>query len=126
MSTILRGLITAAVLATGVAQAYAAEVRPRGVGPVTVNSIPIRGPVRAQPGAQVAVRGEGSALIVHDNGCTQLVPAYSSDIVQSDPVCDTGTGAYPWKGKLILGATGIILGVIAYELTNDNKPRMSP
>ena len=116
ISYMLRGVIAAAVIAAGVAQAYAAKVKPEGQ--VAVNGEAIAGPVEVSPGSTVSV-SSGSARIYYANGCTQLVKAYRSEVVQSDPVCDTGFYLDDGK-KAMLIAGGFALGGVIYWIASDD------
>jgi hypothetical protein len=117
MTNSLRAIIAAAVMATGVTQAYAAQVQPQGQ--VTLNGGAIFETVTAPPGSTVRV-SSGSARIYYDNGCTEVVNAYESRVVQTDPVCNTGTTGYDQvKGPFFLAGTGIIVGVVAWQLSRD-------
>ena len=129
MSNSLRGIIAAAVMATGVTQAYAAQVQPQGQ--VTLNGRTIFETVTAPPGSTVRVSA-GSARIYYDNGCSEIVNAYESRVVQTDPLCNTGTTGYDqMKGPFFLAGTGIIVGVVAWQLSKDkddgkNRGPLSP
>ena len=116
ISYMLRGVIAAAIIATGVAQAYAAKVKPDGQ--VAVNGQAIAGPVEVSPGSTVSVSA-GSARIYYENGCTQLVKAVDSQVVQSDPVCDTGLYLDDGK-KAMLIAGGFALGGVIYWIASDD------
>ena len=124
MTNSLKGMIAAVVMATGVTQAYAAQVQPQGQ--VTLNGRTIFETVTASPGSTVRV-SSGSARIYYDNGCTDLVNAYESRVVQTDPVCNTGTTQYDqMKGPLFLAGTGLIVGVVAWQLSRNNDDPVSP
>jgi hypothetical protein len=122
MSNSLRAIIAAAVMAASVTQAYAARVQPLPVGETLANDRIIPGTVMLPSGTKITTRN-GSARIFHENGCTQEVPPYSTEIIEADPVCDTGAVTFPWMA--MVGA-GVATGVIAYQFTNDNDERMSP
>ena len=120
MSNSLKGMIAAAVIAMGVTQAYAAQLVP--AGDVLVDARPATGTITVRPGSQVTVRA-GSARIYHENGCEQVVPAYTSEIVQADPVCNTGTTGYDqMNGPLVVVGTGIVVGIAAYQLSKNDDP----
>ena len=124
MSNSLKGIIAAAVMATGVTQAYAIQIQPQGQ--VTLNNRSIFETVTATPGSTVRV-SSGSARIYYDNGCTEVVNAYESRVVQTDPLCNTGTTGYDqMKGPLFLAGTGIIVGVVAWQLSRNDDDGLSP
>ena len=126
MSYMLRGVIAAAVMVAGVAQVYAAQVQP--AGRVTVNGQTIAGTVTVSPGATVSVPGAGSATIYYENGCTEVVEAYNSRVVQSDPECRRAWYHSDHNKALIVSGLVVIGGVTAIIATNNNDdgPRRRP
>ena len=123
MSNMLRGLIAAAVMATGIAQAHATKVKPEGR--VAVNGKVIPGTVTVSPGSTVSV-SSGSAMIYYDNGCTQLVQSYRSEVVQSDPVCDTGFYLDDAKKAMLAAGAFATAGAIIWITSDDDKKPASP
>jgi hypothetical protein len=122
VSNTLRGIIAAAVTATGT-QAFAADVQ-RVQGLVTLNGQSVIQTATAPPGATVRVPGQGLARIYYENGCTEVVNAYETRVVQSDPVCNTGgavEGGLTLPFVTALGTAGA-LGVVIWNSGNNNGP----
>jgi hypothetical protein len=121
----MRLLTILVVLIIGASQAFAqATVKPKG--PVFVDNMPISGSVTANPGAKVSAGETGYATIYYRNGCTKVVDALQTHIVEDDPVCDRAayfdydkTTALVVGGLAVAGLVGIIYGL---NEDDDDKP----
>ena len=94
---------------------------------VFINDVAVSGSVTANPGTKVRAGEAGYATIYYKNGCSEVVEADQTRIVQDDPVCDQGAYYdYDKKTALIVGAVGFggLLGLI-YALDDDDE-RLSP
>ena len=88
---------------------------------VFINDVAVSGSVPANPGTKVRAGAVGYATIYYKNGCSEVVEALQTRIVQDDPVCDQGAYYdYDQKTALIVGAVGFggLLGLI-YALDDD-------
>ena len=124
----VRLLTILVVLTVGAGQALAEATVQVNRARVYMNDVAISGSVIANSGAQVRAGETGYATIYYKNGCSEVVEALQTRVVQDDPVCDQAAYYdYDKKTALIVGgvAIGARLGVI-YALDEDDNGGMSP
>ena len=120
----MRLLTMVIVLVAGAGQALAQATVQANSARVFVNNVAISGSVTANPGATVSASDTGYAIIYYKNGCSEVVKALQTRMVQDDPVCDqAGYFDYDKTTGLVVGglAIGGLLGII-YSHKDDDKP----
>ena len=123
----MRLLTMVIVLIVGASQALA-QATVKAKGHVFMNNTPISGSVTANPGATVSAGETGYATIYYRNGCTKVVGALQTHVVEDDPVCDQGAYYdYDKKTALIVGGLAVagFVGII-YGLDDDDDKPVSP
>jgi hypothetical protein len=124
----VRFLVMLVVLSVGAGQALAEATVKVASSNVTMNSAPISGAVTAYTGATIRAGETGYATIYYKNGCSEVVEARQTRIVQDDPVCDQGAWYGPdKKAALVLGGFSAgLFGMAIYALADDDDTGMSP
>ena len=123
----MRLLTMVVVLIVGASQALA-QATVKAKGHVFMNNTPISGSVTANPGAKVSAGETGYATIYYRNGCTKVVGALQTHVVEDDPVCDQSAYYdYDKKTALIVGGLAVagFVGII-YGLDDDDDKPVSP
>ena len=118
----IRVLTMLVVVSIGASQALAEAIVKQDSGPVLVNKKPIYGSVTAKAGARVSVGNTGYATVYFKNGCSRVVEARQTYIVEDDPVCEEASYYNDYLDKaegLIVGGV-LVGGLAAYILSQDD------
>ncbi len=76
------------------------------------------------PGDRIRIGEGGSAEIVYDNGCVQVVPASSVRVIPTSIECQPPAtdGGAANTALLVLGGAAVVGGVVALALDNPASP----